>query len=182
MSENYALPSVENALILLADFSRDEGEEIPSCVRKALYAALALKGQTVYLFFEPAENEDVVLGWLEPWGDSVVTAALLPGAPADHLRAVMRRIFSRNETRKAVAVFVHEQTAISEPILRHAFAALDSAHGVVSAVGPLLGLTSFHDWVFAPELWEGKVSPDFFKSKAAERELRFIDLSGSKES
>ena len=182
MSQNYALPSVENALILLTDLSPYEGVGIPPSVEKALEASLELKNQTVYLFFEPAEKEDDLLGWLEPWGEKVVTAALLPGKPADHLRGAMRRIFSRNDVRKAVAVFVHEQVAISAPMLRDAFAALDNAKVVVSTAGPLLGLTSLNDWVFASELWESKVLPEFFLSKAAERGIAFIDLSASKES
>ncbi|PKO18030.1 hypothetical protein CVU37_06815 [candidate division BRC1 bacterium HGW-BRC1-1] len=182
MSENYALPSIENALILLADFSHHVGEGIPPSVGKALDAAVKLEDQTVYLFFEPAEREDDVLRWLEPWGDDVVTAALLPGSVAGHLRAVMRRIFSRNETRKAVAAFVGDQTPISESTLRAAFAGLDSANVVVSAAEPLLGLTAFHDWVFAPEVWEGGASTKVLGSKAAEAGLQFKELVRSKES
>ncbi len=181
MSENYALPSIENALILLADLSHHDGEGIPPFVANALEAALSLKDQTVYLFFEPAEKEDDVLRWLEPWGDDVVTAALLPGAVAGHLRAAMRRIFSRNETRKAVAVFVGDQAPITESMLRSAFAGLDSASVVVSAAEPLLGLTALHDWVFAPEIWESKSPVKLIHSKAAEAGLSFKELVGSKE-
>lgn len=199
MSESWALPVIENALLLLVDYPDPEGVAGPiadtvggdaaarltlALEEDLLRAALELDDCTTYVFFDPAEREDDVLEWLEPFGVRVVLAAQLPGGCAARMRAAFRRIFARNATGRALLVRAgHPQ--IGAALLRTALDALAGADVVVAPSSSggvcLLGMSRMHDALFADLERDGGCAADAVLRACVALGLRAVTLPEQRE-
>lgn len=123
---------------------------------RTIHLAAALPDAVRYAFFDPPDAEEAVIDWLGTAGDEFALAAQMDGTLGERLSGAFRRIFSRNDTRKAI-VIGSDCPALTTAILLDAFRALDT-HDLV--LGPaasghyyLLGLKTHEPALFEHIPW-----------------------------
>jgi uncharacterized protein len=171
MSDHSSTPSIERALIvfvkypepgrvktrLAADIGADEAARIYSRLAlRQIGEAVAATDAPPFVFFDPAERDGEVEQWLAEYDGRIALAAQMEGSLGERMHAAFRRIFSRNETRRAVIIGT-DCPGLDAARIGEAFVALD-AHDLV--LGPaadggyyLLGMRTLLPWVFEGMPW-----------------------------
>lgn len=194
MSELWALPVIENALLVLVEYPEPEGIVGPVAeavggeaaarlkrlmAEDLLRAAMQLDGCTTYVFFDPAEREDDVLDWLDPLDGGLVMAAQMPGGTGARMHAAFRRIFARNATGRAVLVMAGHP-AMDARFLRGALDSLDAADVVAASSSSggvcLLGMSRMHDALLTDVDWDARGAVDAAVGRCGAMGLRVARL------
>jgi hypothetical protein len=170
MSDWFITPAIENAVIVLATVPVEHGvaeadEEAdftpvvdwPATVG-LLQSVAESAAVTPYLFFDPPEAEDaaeeLIAQLPAELGKTLAVAAQPFGRLSERINGCLRRIFSRNETRRAVAVLSGQ--AFANPVaIQFALEALQSRTMVVMGVDKNSRLTLFGTTAHRPGLLQG---------------------------
>jgi hypothetical protein len=169
MSDWFITPAIENAVIVLATIPDDGGEAETDDEQDyfpdpnwqeadALLSELLASGKcTPYLFFDPPAAEDSLDRLLREGGNHLSglgVAAQPYGSLSARINGSLRRIFARNETRRAVVVLAGRRSA-GEKAIHDATEVLATRASVVIGVDADGGLTLFGCRTYQPELLEG---------------------------
>jgi hypothetical protein len=170
MSDWFITPPIENAVILLVTLPvEDEFRSLDteadwhpqpnwSSAEQLVLSLIPTGVITPYVFFDPPEAEDImeerVSKMPEQVREQLAVAAQPFGPLCSRLSGCFRRIFSRNETRRAVAVLAGEASAQHAAVVEALKALRDRTDFVLGITRDsrliLAGCTIHH-----PNLWEG---------------------------